>query len=137
VLNPNTLFDLRVFSGSRRTKPEQGRSDENVLPGHRTGSRTKRAAVLAGPHGTAAHSGYPPCFTSTTQPLLFRNVLFRSDLGGFSRLEIVLPFLALMRSREANGVLSDAALRSLQAFLGKRLIGELHARPFPRRMLVP
>ena len=50
-----------------------------------------------------------------------------SDLSGFSRLELVLPFLAVVRSREANGVLTDAALRSIQAFLGKRLIGKCHA----------
>ncbi len=36
-----------------------------------------------------------------------------------------------MRSREANGgVLSDAALRSLQAFLGKRLRGEFFTHSF-------
>lgn len=35
----------------------------------------------------------------------------------------MLPFLAVVRSPEANGVLTDAALRSLQAFLAERLIG--------------
>lgn len=47
-----------------------------------------------------------------------------SDLCGLSRLKLVLPFLAVVRSPEANGVLTDAALRSIQAFLGERLIGE-------------
>eukprot|EP00904_Undaria_pinnatifida_P010206 jgi/Undpi1/6315/HiC_scaffold_20.g08798.m1 len=46
------------------------------------------------------------------------------DLSGFSTLELVLPFLAVVRSREANGLLTDAALRSLQVFLGQRLVDE-------------
>lgn len=48
------------------------------------------------------------------------------DLSGFSTLELVLPFLAVVRSREANGLLTDAALRSLQVFLGQRLVGGAH-----------
>ncbi|CAN0549903.1 unnamed protein product [Ectocarpus sp. 12 AP-2014] len=52
------------------------------------------------------------------------------DLRGLSRLELVSPFLSVVRSPETNGVLTEAALRSLQAFsrgLGTRL--RSHRRP--------
>ncbi|CAB1118377.1 unnamed protein product [Ectocarpus sp. CCAP 1310/34] len=45
------------------------------------------------------------------------------DLRGLSRLELVSPFLSVVRSPETNGVLTEAALRSLQAFSRDRLIG--------------
>lgn len=45
------------------------------------------------------------------------------DLNGFSTLDLVLPFLAVVQSPEANGLLTEAALKSLQAFLSQRLIG--------------
>ncbi|CAN0371837.1 unnamed protein product, partial [Ectocarpus sp. 12 AP-2014] len=46
------------------------------------------------------------------------------DLRGLSRLELVSPFLSVVRSPETNGVLTEAALRSLQAFSRDRLIEE-------------
>ncbi|CAM9457727.1 unnamed protein product, partial [Ectocarpus sp. 6 AP-2014] len=46
------------------------------------------------------------------------------DLRGLSRLELVSPFLSVVRSPETNGVLTEAALRSLQVFSRDRLIEE-------------
>ncbi|CAM9355232.1 unnamed protein product [Ectocarpus fasciculatus] len=46
------------------------------------------------------------------------------DLRGLSRLELVAPFLSVVRSPETNGVLTEAALRSLQAFSRDHLIEE-------------
>ncbi|CAM9914801.1 unnamed protein product, partial [Hapterophycus canaliculatus] len=43
-------------------------------------------------------------------------------------LKLTRPFLAVVRSPEANGVLTEAALRSIQAFLDEGLIGEFLAR---------
>ena len=89
-------------------------------------------SVRGAPHNDGA---FAACHASAprSSPTLTPQMYFYLDLRGFSRLDLVLPFLAVMRSREANGVLSDAALRSLQAFLGKRLMGEYLHAGFSRR----
>lgn len=46
------------------------------------------------------------------------------DLADFSTLDLLAPFVRVVRFPEANGVLTEAALKALQALLGQNIIGK-------------